>query len=77
MGIEAVLKKHEDELMTLPNVVGVGIGERNGAAVIRVMVSKKLPTDRLRPEQRVPQILDGIATEVVEVGTPAAFGAAN
>lgn len=77
MGIEAVLKKHEDELMTLPNVVGVGIGEKNGAAVIRVMVSKKLSTDRLRPEQRIPTILDGIATEVVEVGTPAALGAAN
>lgn len=77
MGIEAVLKKHEDELMTLPNVVGVGIGERDGVAVIRVMVSKKLSTDRLRPEQRIPKILDGIPTDVVEVGKPAALGAAK
>ena len=75
MDIETILAKHEDRLLSLPNVVGVGIGERNGAAVIRVLVSKKLPADQIPPEHRVPKILDGIATDVVEIGIPAALGA--
>ena len=35
MSIESVKSKHEDELMVLPNVVGVGIGQRKGREVIK------------------------------------------
>lgn len=77
MDIEAILRKYEDRLMSLPNVVGVAIGERNKVAVIRVLVSRKLPADRLPAEHRVPRTLDGIATDVVEIGNLAAHGAAG
>jgi hypothetical protein len=75
MDIEKILAKHEDRLLSLPNVVGVGIGERRGAAVIRVLVSKKLPADQILPENRIPKVLDGVETDVVEIGIPAALGA--
>jgi hypothetical protein len=35
--IEAVRRKHEATLMSLPNVVGVGIGERDGKPVLKVL----------------------------------------
>jgi len=51
MKIEAVLKKHESKLMSIPGVTGVGIGGSEESPLILVMVThnatelkKKLPT---------------------------------
>lgn len=68
MDIEDVKKKHEDSLMELPNVTGVGIGEKAGKKVIKVLVTRKLPKSALRPEEVVPKTLDGWATDVEEIG---------
>jgi hypothetical protein len=75
--IEDVRRRHEDELMALPNVVGVGIGEKDGQPTIRVLVSRKVPSNTLRPDQLVPPILEGFKTDVLEAGSPAALGAAS
>lgn len=77
MDINDVLRRHEDRLMRLPNVVGVGIGEKDGKPTIRVLVSRKIPAGALGPDQQVPPIIEGIETDVLEVGTPAALDAGS
>lgn len=72
MEIEAVLRKHEDALLAYPNVTGVGIGERAGHQVIKVMVVRKVPESSLRPEQVIPKTLDGCELDVEEIGEPTA-----
>ena len=66
--IEHVRRDHEQELMALPNVVGVAIGERAGRPVIKVLVTRKLPLSELRPEEVVPEAIDGWESDVEEVG---------
>lgn len=72
MDIEAVLRKHEDTLLAYPNVNGVGIGERAGHPVIKVMVARKVPEASLQPDQLLPKELEGYAIDVEEIGEIAA-----
>ena len=74
MDIDDVRRRHEDRLMGLPNVVGVGIGEKNGKPAICVLVKRKVPAGELRPDQLVPPTIEGFETDVLEAGTPEAFG---
>ncbi|MGH9150088.1 MAG: hypothetical protein ACRD0D_02820 [Acidimicrobiales bacterium] len=60
--------RFEDELLALPNVVGVGIGERAGKPVIKVFVTSKVPTGELEPEQVVPRAIEGEAVDVEAIG---------
>lgn len=60
--------RHEGELLALPNVTGVGIGERAGQPVIKVFVTEKVPESRLAPEERVPMSLDGYDVDVEAIG---------
>lgn len=62
--IETVYRKYEEELMRLPNVTGVGIGEEHGKEVIVVFVTHKVPESDLRPQDVVPKALDGLETDV-------------
>lgn len=68
-GIEAVRRAHEAELLALPNVIGVGIGERGGERVIKVFVERKLPLSQLAPQHRVPKTLDGYRCVVEALGS--------
>lgn len=68
MDIEAVLRKHEDALLAYPNVNAVGIGEKAGHAVIKVMVVHKLPETALQPDQVLPKELEGYPLDVEEIG---------
>lgn len=68
MDIEAVLRKHEDALLAYPNVNAVGIGERAGRPVIKVMVTRKVPEASLKPGQILPRDLEGFAVDVEESG---------
>lgn len=68
MDIVTVLRKHEDALLAYPNVNAVGIGERSGHAVIKVMVVRKLPENALQPGQILPKELEGYALDVEEIG---------
>ncbi len=69
MDIEAVLRKHEAELMGLANVQGVGIGERAGKPVIKVFVDARVPESSLPPDQIVPAELEGCEVHVEEIGS--------
>lgn len=69
MDIESVKREYEEQLMGMPNVAGVGIGEKEGKEVIKVFVTHKVPESTLQPEEVVPKILEGYETDVEESGT--------
>ena len=68
MAITDVQKKHEDVVLQLPNVTGIGIGLKGDKQVIKVFVSKKLPEHLLQPDEIIPKTLDGYQTDVEEIG---------
>lgn len=62
--IEAVLEQHNDQLMSLPGVVGTAIGECAGRPCIKVLAGKKTP-ELLK---NVPQTLEGFPVIIEETG---------
>lgn len=64
----------QDQLLSIPNVLGVGIGhkirggEDTGELALNVFVSQKLPPDLLRPGQIVPPQIQEFKTDVIETG---------
>ena len=68
MDITTAMRSHEERILRLANVTGIGIGEENGRPVIKVFVSRKLPEGELAQEQIVPKALDGYPTDVEEIG---------
>jgi hypothetical protein len=64
MSIEAVMRRHEAQLMRLPNVSGIGIGERNGKEVVVVFVRQKVEESVLRKQDLIPETLEGYETDV-------------
>lgn len=69
-----MLKKTREPLLKLPNVNGVGVGfkqvgmERTQRPALIIFVEKKLPADGLRREHLVPRQINGLDTDVVEIG---------
>lgn len=61
---EAVRKRHEARLLSMPGVVGVGIGEAGGKSVIRVYVSR----DTLKIRKALPETLEDVPVEIVVSG---------
>ncbi|WP_235989831.1 hypothetical protein [Streptomyces ureilyticus] len=61
---------HEDRLMRLAHVTGVGIGqdEDSGEDVIVVFVTHEVPRDHLRPEDVIPDELEGVPVRVLPMG---------
>jgi hypothetical protein len=61
---------HEAWLMRLANVTGVGTGkdDHTGEDVIIVFVTRKVPRNRLREEDVVPDELDGVPVRVLAIG---------
>jgi hypothetical protein len=68
ISIAEAKSRHEAELLALPNVTGVGIGERAGKPVIKVFVTEKVPESQLAPGERVPTSLDGHEVDVEAIG---------
>lgn len=68
MSIDTVKRKHEEQLMRLPNVRAVGIGEKGGKQVIKIFVTHKVPESDLQPQEVVPKTLEGYDTDVEEIG---------
>ena len=69
MSIKAVQMMHEEKLMRLPNVTGVGIGEKGGKEVIKVFVTHKVPESSLQPDEIIPKSLEGHEVDVEDIGT--------
>lgn len=68
MNIDVVKEQNEERLMRLPNVIGVGIGERDGKAIITVLVTHKVAESSLQPQEIIPKLLGGYETDVAEIG---------
>ncbi len=62
--IEVVLRESTERLMSLPGVVGIGIGECSGQPCIKVFVVKKTP-DLLK---QIPSTIEGYTVAVQESG---------
>ena len=65
-------KKYRNALMTLPNVVGVGVGPKSVAGklsttlAVKVYVLIKVPLEQLSEKDRIPMELEGVPTDVEE-----------
>jgi hypothetical protein len=62
--ILAVQREHEDQLMAIPGVTGVGVGECEGEPCLKVLVTARTP----ELEQAIPSALDGFRVEIEETG---------
>ena len=70
MTISKAKEKHEASLMRLPNVVGVGIGDKAGRAVITVLVTQKVAPSQLQPHETIPAVIEGYEVDVIAIGNP-------
>ena len=76
---QAVKRAHEAELLSKPNVVGVGTGfrHRRGKKTDKVglvvMVRQKVPRSQMAPGDLIPAQIDGVPVDVQEVGDLKAF----
>ena len=72
--VSQVKRAHQAELMAKANVVGVGVGfrqvggQRTETVALVVMVSRKLPTAQLAPQDVLPREIEGVPVDVQEVG---------
>lgn len=72
--LKRLCKRCSKDLLRLPNVVGVGQGvkhtkgEATGEPAIVVLVSKKVPLENLKKEDRVPRTLSEVSVDVIEIG---------
>ena len=72
--IKAVKEKHSAEIMGKINVVGLGVGykETKGVKTDRmalvVMVTKKVSAEQLKKRDMIPAEIEGVITDVIEVG---------
>jgi hypothetical protein len=77
--IAEVQHAHEDEIMRMQNVVGVAAslkvvkGKPTNKYSLTIFVEKKLPLAKVAKASRVAEEIDGVVTDVVEVGRPEAL----
>jgi hypothetical protein len=77
--VKAVKVAHEKHLLAKANVVGVGVGlrQRGGKftdeVCIVVSVRKKVPSEQLSPDDRIPTQIDGVPVDVQATGEIRAF----
>ena len=68
MTLDDARRAHEKDLMDMPNVIGVGLGQKDGKDVIKVFVTHNVPESALRQGEVVPKTLEGYETDVEEIG---------
>ncbi len=72
--VRSVKDSHKAMLLAKANVVGVGVGEKvshgksTGELSVVILVRQKVPLVGLEPQAVVPREVDGIRTDVLEVG---------
>jgi hypothetical protein len=72
--IKAVMQQHESRLFSKANVRGMGIGfkeaagQRSDQLALMILVQNKVPTSALSAQDVVPKEIDGVLTDVVQVG---------
>jgi len=77
--IARVVDRHKELVLSKPNVVGVGVGFREvrgrttDEMCVVALVRQKIPKAGLAPEALVPRKLEGVSTDVMQVGTLSAL----
>ena len=72
--LRRVKESHKEAILAKLNVVGVGTGfkvtgkETTDELCVVVMVRNKLPEAGLPPSALVPSVIDGVSTDVIQVG---------
>lgn len=72
--IASVREKHEAALLKYPNVMGLTIGFKSRKnkptkeLCLVVLVEKKIGEETLAKEEIIPKEIDGVPTDVVEIG---------
>jgi len=72
--ISRVKEMHKEALMAKPNVIGVGTGykvsdgERTGELCLVTLVRQKVPPSALQADAMVPKSIEGVRTDVIEIG---------
>ena len=67
--IEEVLTRHTGELMSLPGVVGIGLGLCGGTPCIKVFVVELAPDVK----KKIPEQLEGYTVKIEETGRFTAY----
>lgn len=76
-------KKNKELLLALPQVIGVGLGFKEvggiktGQEAIMILVKRKVPSGQLEKHQLVPKMINGVVTDVIEVGKVKAYSGVN
>lgn len=77
-----VKARHEADLMNRPGVIGVGVGlrQRDGITTdevaIVVLVEEKRPPADVPAGELLPEMVEGVPVDVIEVGAIQAYGGA-
>jgi hypothetical protein len=72
--VTSVQQRYQDFLLSIPHVVGVGMGfatmegQLTQELSLVVMVDRKLPDEVLPPEYRIPKEIEGVRVDVQETG---------
>jgi hypothetical protein len=72
--ISRVKEMHKEALMAKPNVIGVGTGykvsdgKRTGELCLVTLVRQKVPPSALQADAMVPKSIEGVRTDVIEIG---------
>ena len=72
--VTEVKDRHKESILAKPNVLGVGtgykkqMGKQVGDLCVVAMVSQKIPRAGLDPSDLVPVEVEGISTDVIQVG---------
>ncbi|TMW73412.1 hypothetical protein [Alteribacter natronophilus] len=68
-------RQNENQLLNKENVTGIGIGEKvvngvpTGKPALLTFVTSKQPAAMLKPADLVPEFIDGVPTDVIEIGS--------
>ena len=79
MDAKGVKERYKKQLLSLPNVVSLGVGPKikdgqsTGEIAIKVFVSKKVDQNELEVDDCVPAELDGVPTDVEVLGPSKKF----
>jgi hypothetical protein len=76
MDAQEVRRRHEDHLLSLPNVTGVATARDSvtGQDSIVVYVSRKMARSQLRAADVIPSTIEGVPVHVEEIGQVTAQG---
>jgi hypothetical protein len=64
-----VVRRHANRLMALPGVVGIAEGMTDDHPCVLVLVARHTAA----VAAAIPQLLEGLPTRIVEIGTPEAL----